>query len=168
MEVNMIVAVGKDGAIGKEGNLIWKIPGDLQRFKAITTGHPVIMGRKTWDSLPKKPLPGRRNIILSRKKDFKADGAETVASIEEALDVTRNSSPFIIGGAEIYKVFMPYITTMYLTVVNDVCPEADARIDINIDNSWDKIEESASETTPDGFSFRYVTYKKVNEDSHHQ
>ena len=79
MDVNMIVAAGDDGAIGRKGDLIWHISSDLRRFKALTMGHPVIMGRKTWESLPKKPLPGRLNIVVTRNAGYKADGAAVAA-----------------------------------------------------------------------------------------
>ena len=158
--VKMIVAIGKDGAIGKNGDLIWKIPADLQRFKSLTLGHPVIMGRKTWDSLPKKPLPGRRNIILTRKKDFLAEGAETVNSVEEALNLTKGQEPFIIGGAEVYKAFMTYIDEMNLTIVEEESENADAFLDIDVSQGWVIKEESETETTPDGIKYKYITYQK--------
>lgn len=124
--VYLIVAIGEDGAIGRKGDLIWKISEDLKHFKSLTTGHPVIMGRKTWESLPKSPLPNRRNIILTRQKDYKAEGAEIVYSVEEALKITKEEEPFIIGGAEIYKAFLPYITHFHITKVFDKCQEADS------------------------------------------
>lgn len=160
MEVNLIVAIGKDGAIGRAGDLIWKIPADLKRFKTLTTGHPVIMGRKTWDSLPKKPLPGRRNIIITRQKNFKADGAEIVNSVEEALETVKNDSPFIIGGAEIYKATLPLATRLYLTRVEEECGDADAFLDLNLNNDWEKIEESPVESTQEGIRYRYLTYSR--------
>ena len=161
MDVKMIVAIGKDGAIGRNGDLIWRIPADLKRFKALTTSHPVIMGRKTWDSLPKKPLPNRRNIILTRQPDFKADGAEVVNSIEESLDLTKDETPFIIGGAEIYNAFMPYATELYLTEVDAICPEADAFLNPDLNHDWEKIEESPIENTETGIFYRYTVYKKI-------
>ena len=160
MEIKMIVAIGKDGAIGCEGKLIWKIPDDLKRFKSLTMGHPVIMGRKTWESLPKKPLPGRKNIILTHKKDYKAEGAEIAASPEQALCLINDESPFIIGGAEIYKQFMPLASYLYLTEVDDDCPAADTFLNIDYDKDWEKIEESNVATTNEGVSYRYVTLKR--------
>ena len=161
MSVRLIVAIGKDGAIGLNGNLIWRIPADLKRFKALTTGFPVIMGRKTWESLPKKPLPNRRNIVLTRQGDIKAEGAEIANSIEEALKLTEGKSPFIIGGAEIYKAFMPYTTELHLTEVDAECPDADAKLNLNLDSEWEKIEESPEEMTQEGISYRYTTYKRI-------
>lgn len=158
--INLIVAIGEEGAIGKNGDLIWKISEDLKRFKTLTTSHPVIMGRKTWDSLPKKPLPGRRNIILTRRKDFKAEGAETFNSIEEALALTEEENPFVIGGAEIYQAFMPFVNTLYLTKVYSSAEGADAFLKIDFDEGWQLQEESEIFTTPEGVSYRYQTFKR--------
>ena len=162
MEVKIIVAIGEDGAIGRNGELIWKIPADLKRFKTLTTGHPVIMGRKTWDSLPKKPLPGRRNIVITRSKDFNPDGAFVVNSPQEALRVTEEESPFIIGGAEIYKLMLPYATELFLTEVAEKCEDADSYFHIDLSKGWYKIEESDIEKTPEGLNYRYVTYKRLD------
>ena len=161
MEVNLIVAIGKDGAIGKNGDLIWKIPQDLKRFKQLTTGHPVIMGRKTWESLPKKPLPNRRNIIITKNPEYKADGAETMNSIEEALKKIADETSFIIGGAQIYREFLPYASRIYLTVVEGECPEADAHLALDLSSGWILSDSSPIETTPDGLSFQYLTFSKL-------
>ena len=159
-DLNLIVAIGKDGAIGKNGSLIWKISDDLKRFKALTTGHPVIMGRKTWDSLPKKPLPNRRNIVLTRQKDFRPEGAETVNSADEAIRLTEGETPFIIGGAEVYNLFLPYANSLYITEVNDRCDNADAFLNLNLDKDWELIEESPINHTPEGIGYRYLTYQR--------
>ena len=161
MDLNLIVAIGKKGEIGKDGDLIWKIGADLKRFKALTLGHPVIMGRKTWESLPKKPLPGRRNIILSRRSDFKPEGAEVISSVDEALKLTQGESPFVIGGAQVYEAFLPYVTRLYLTEVDDTCADADSFLNLNLNAGWEITEESETQTTPEGISYRYVTYQKV-------
>ena len=160
-DVHLIVAIGEDGAIGKNGDLIWKISDDLKRFKALTTGHPVIMGRKTWDSLPKKPLPGRRNIILTRQKDFQEDGAETVNSIEDALHITENEEPFVIGGAEIYNSCLSYVNVLDLTKVMAESDGADAFLQLDLSKGWELLEESEMKTTPDGIPFQYQTYRRV-------
>ena len=166
-DINLIVAIGRDGAIGNNGDLLWNIPSDLKRFKSLTMGHPVIMGRKTWDSLPKKPLPGRRNIVLTRNKNFKAEGAEIVDSVEEAMRISQGDSPFIIGGAEIYKIFLPYVNTLFLTQVEAENPDADTRLNINLED-WRIIEESGFEFQPGAPTYRFVTLKRINENSHHK
>ena len=160
MDVKMIVAMGRDGAIGRNGDLIWKIPADLKRFKSLTTGHPVIMGRKTWESLPKRPLPNRRNIVITRRKDFIAEGAETVNSIEDALGITENDSPFIIGGAEIYNAFLPYTSELYITSVDEDTPDADSFLPADLTEGWDKVEEGEWEETEEGVRYRYEWWRR--------
>lgn len=159
--MNIIVAIGKDGEIGKGGDLIWHISEDLKRFKALTMGHPVIMGRKTWDSLPRKPLPGRRNIVITRQKEFKAEGAEIVNSIDEAVNATKGGDAFVIGGAEIYNSFLPYVNRLYLTYVEDECPEADAFLPLDLSSGWELSEESPEFSTPEGVRYKYLTYQRI-------
>lgn len=167
-EVNIIVAAGRDGAIGKAGNLIWRIPADLRRFKALTMGHPIIMGRKTWESLPKRPLPGRRNIVVTRNAAFEAPGAELATSPEEALKLcyekgSDNLTPFVIGGEEIYKAFMPLATRIYFTEIDEECPEADARLPFPLNpDEWKAEEVGGIEITPEGVRYSYVTYGRVD------
>ena len=159
MEVNMIVAAGRDGAIGKNGDLIWHISSDLKRFKTLTMGHPVIMGRKTWESLPKKPLPGRLNIVVSRNPDYIAEGAKVVSTPEGALSLSEGISPFIMGGEQIYRAFMPYVTKIYLTEIDAECHEADARLEFPLcPAEWEVEERGNVEVTPEGLEYRYVTY----------
>lgn len=167
MEVNMIVAAGRNGVIGRKGELIWHLPGDLKHFKTLTTGHVVIMGRKTWESLPKKPLPGRRNIVLTRNMNYKANGAETVSSPEEALEKTAGEIPFIIGGEEIYRLFLPYAKRLYLTEVDADCPDADAFLPTGLnDGDWETIEEGPWQTPENPPRFRYLTkIRKPESDS---
>ena len=161
MDLNLIVATGKNGEIGKKGDLIWHIREDLKRFKALTLGHPVIMGRKTWESLPKRPLPGRKNIVMTRNQEFKEEGAETVNSVEEALKLTAGDSPFVIGGAEVYKQFLPYATKIYLTEVLDSDPEADSFLDLDKQkNKWKKEEESVIFETDSGVAYRFTVYSR--------
>lgn len=161
-EVNLIVAAGLDGAIGLKGDLIWRISADLRRFKALTMGHPVIMGRKTWESLNRRPLPGRRNIVVTRNKDYRAEGAEVASSPEEALRMTEGESPFVMGGEQIYKIFKPFVTRIFLTEIDAECPEADAWLPFSINNEIWKIEEIGEfETAPEGVEYRYLTFGRV-------
>jgi len=117
--ISFVVAVARNGVIGREGGLPWHISSDLKRFKEITMGKPVIMGRKTWDSLPRKPLPGRRNIVITRQPDFPAEGAEVVATPEQALSHCAGAPEVaVIGGGEIYRLFWPMVDRLYLTEVD--------------------------------------------------
>lgn len=121
----IIVAVGRDGAIGRGNDLVWRISADMKRFKSLTMGHPVIMGRKTWESLP-KALPGRLNIVITRNADYKADGAVVVSSLEEALSMVKSDeTPFVIGGAQIYAETLPCANRLYLTLIDADCSDAD-------------------------------------------
>ncbi len=115
----MIVAVADDGAIGKDGKVPWRIPEDLKYFKATTMGHAIIMGRKTWDEVG-KPLPGRRNLVVSRQPGLRLEGAEIFASVEEAIRAARTTDPepHVIGGSAIYEAAFPYVTKIFLTEVH--------------------------------------------------
>lgn len=124
MSVSIIAAVGKNFELGKNNDLIWHFKDDMKFFKETTTNHIVIMGRKTFESLP-KALPNRRNIVITSKRDYSAEGAEVVASIDEALDLSKNEDVFIIGGGQIYKSFLDVADKLYLTEIDDSCEEAD-------------------------------------------
>jgi dihydrofolate reductase len=122
-----VVAAARNGVIGRQGKLPWRISSDLKRFKEITMGKPVIMGRKTWESLPKQPLPGRRNIVITRDRNYRAEGATVVASVEEALAEakhTQSDEICIIGGSDIFRQMLPMADRLYLTEV-DLYPEGD-------------------------------------------
>lgn len=116
--LSIIVAVAQNNAIGKDNDLLWHISDDLRRFKALTSGHPVIMGRKTWNSLPRRPLPKRRNIVLTNDTSFCDDGAEVVHSIAAVFESVRDEDEsFIIGGGTIYSQFLPFVRRLYVTHV---------------------------------------------------
>jgi dihydrofolate reductase len=114
--IRMIAAMSRNRAIGRDNSLLWRLSGDMKRFKELTTGSSVIMGRKTYESIG-KPLPNRRNIIITRDLEYSAEGCEAVNSLEEAL-LLSNSDCFIIGGGEIYSQAMPMADKIYLTLVN--------------------------------------------------
>jgi dihydrofolate reductase len=115
----LVVAVGDNGAIGKDGKIPWRIPEDLKHFKNVTMGHAIIMGRKTWDEV-KRPLPGRRNLVVSRQTDLVLEGAEVFGSVEAAIDAARatDAEPHVIGGSAIYEVALPLATRIHLTEVH--------------------------------------------------
>ena len=119
MSLFLIYARASNGAIGKEGRLPWHLPADLKRFKALTMGSPMIMGRKTFESLPGL-LPGRRHIVLTRKERWDSTGAEIARSVDEALDLARNTdgNTAVIGGAAIFDVFMPLAKRIELTEIH--------------------------------------------------
>ena len=126
--ISLIAALGKNRELGKAGGLLWSLPDDMRRFKELTTGHPVIMGRKTWESLPEKfrPLPGRTNIVVTRQADYAADAAiadSLSGAFLAAAGAPGADDTFIIGGGELYAAALPYATHLYLTLVD---AEADA------------------------------------------
>lgn len=115
----IIAAVGENNALGKDNDLVWHLPDDFKRFKELTTGHYIIMGRKTFESFP-KPLPNRTHVIITRQKDYKPEGCIVVNSIEKALELAKeDEQPFIIGGGEIYKLGMPFSDKIELTRVHE-------------------------------------------------
>ncbi len=120
MKISSIVAVAQNNVIGKDNDLIWRLSEDLKRFKRITSGHHIIMGRLNYESIG-RPLPNRTNVIITRQKDYTAEGCVVVNSLEEALQVAKDNGEteaFIIGGAQIYNLAMPYIEKIYLTEVH--------------------------------------------------
>ena len=144
MALNLIFARARNGVIGHNNTLPWHLPEDLAHFKATTLGQPVIMGRKTWDSLPVKfrPLPGRMNIVVTRQTDWHSDGAHVVHSVDEALQACpTQAQPWVIGGAELYRLAMPLATRVVVTEI-DADYEGDAFAP-ELDASW----QEASRTT---------------------
>ncbi len=115
--ITIIAAIGKNGELGKDNNLIWHLPNDLKRFKKVTSGHHVIMGRKTFESLG-KPLPNRTNIVITRNTSYTAEGCVVVNSLEDAINAaSEDSNPFILGGAEIYSQAIKIADVLDLTLV---------------------------------------------------
>lgn len=154
--LSMIVAAAEDGAIGRGGDLIWRISADLKRFKALTMGHTIIMGRKTWDSLPKGALPGRRNVVVTRDKNFSAEGADVYNSLEDAIDSCQGAETFIIGGAQIYRQAMPMVSKLFLTRVYASYPDADAFFPEIIADEWDIANEEVAAETSDGLRYQFI------------
>lgn len=140
--ISMIAAVAKNNAIGFQNKLIYWLPNDLKRFKALTTGNTILMGRKTFESLPKGALPNRRNVVISRNAEYKAEGAEVFTSIDAALEACKNDEVFIIGGEQLYKTLIDKADRLCLTEIDDTPAEADAFFPEVDKNIW---KESARE-----------------------
>lgn len=158
MSISMIAAVGKSLELGKNNDLIWHFKEDMKFFKETTTGHTVVMGRKTFESLP-KALPNRRNIVISSNKDYVAEGAEVVTSLDEALKIIENEDAFIIGGGAIYKAFLPYADKLYLTEIDAFCDDADTYFPVFNKSEFNKREVIANYDI-DGIKFSHILYKK--------
>jgi dihydrofolate reductase len=160
LTISVVAAVARGGVIGRDGGIPWHLPEDLAHFKSLTTGHAVVMGRRTWDSLPDRfrPLPGRRNVVVTRNADWHADGAERAGSLEEALALLRDERVFVIGGAEIYAEALPLADELFLTEIGaEVAGDA-------FFPDWDRnafVQASRDErVSDDGVPFAFVTYRR--------
>ncbi len=163
-KICIVVAISrKNRAIGMTGKLLWHIPADMKRFKTLTLGHPVIMGRKTFESIIGylgKPLPGRANLVVTRDPDYTYEGAETFTSIEAAIARARELDTeeiHIGGGSEIYKQVLPHVDTLYLTLVDDE-PEADSYFP-EFEPDFEVTEAHPAEVH-NGLSYQWVDYKR--------
>jgi len=160
MEIVLIAAVGENGEMGRNNELLWHLPGDLPRFKEITMGSPIIMGRKTFDSIG-RALPGRLNIVLTANDDWQAVGVTVASSIDQALELASNANTdkaFVIGGGQIYKLFLPYATSLEMTEVFDT-PVADTFFPNFSGGEFKETHrQSITDTQP---KFDYVTYIRV-------
>ncbi|MCW3806447.1 dihydrofolate reductase [Plebeiibacterium marinum] len=163
-EFSIIVAIAKLNAIGQNNDLLTYISNDLKRFKALTSGHTIIMGRKTFDSLPNGALPKRRNIVISRNQDLKLEGAEVVNSPEAAVELCKNDGEvFIIGGATIYEAFLPLATRLYTTQIDCFFNEADTFFpEINMDE-WEEVyKEEVTDDNQNDFNYTFIDLKRKN------
>lgn len=156
--LSLIAAVARNGAIGRDNQLLCRISEDLKFFKRTTLGSPVIMGRKTWDSIG-RPLPGRRNIVITRNPQWRAEGAEPAGSLQEAVSLVQNApKAFVIGGGEIYRQALPMADELVLTEI-DADFDGDAFFP-----EWDRTQftsqASESHTSEDGHRYRWVTYQR--------
>lgn len=162
MNINIIVAIAENNAIGFENKLLYWLPNDLKRFKALTTGHTIIMGRKTFESLPKGALPNRRNIVLSRQ-GIQPLGAERCPSLQAALSACNaDEEVFIIGGASVYQEAMPLADKLCVTHIEDTPEHADAFFP-EIDPSVWKVTSSESHPSDEKhlYPYRFVDYQRV-------
>jgi dihydrofolate reductase len=155
--ISMIVARSRNLVIGKENKIPWKISADLQFFKKVTMGYPIIMGRKTWESIG-RPLPGRRNIVVSRNTSYSAVGAELVSSLEQALDSLKEfNRVFVIGGQQLFNQAFPLADELFITEI-ELQVEGDTYFEIPDPSDWqeiDRVQEKEGE-----IEFAYVTLRR--------
>lgn len=162
MKLVLIAAVARDGGIGRGNALLFSDPADQRHFRATTTGCPVVMGRRTWLSLPERfrPLPGRRNVVLSRDPGFAAAGAEVAPSLEAALERLRDAGTvFVIGGAEVYAQALPQADELVLTEVDRVYDGADTFFPA-FDRAAFEVVAREAHVAADGTSFAFVSYRR--------
>ncbi|MCF8602792.1 dihydrofolate reductase [Gordonia sp. HY442] len=162
MTVSLVWAQDLAGAIGKANTIPWRVPEDMARFKELTGTGAVVMGRKTWESLPPKfrPLPGRRNVVVTRNAGFEAPGAETVGGLSEALDLTGGVAS-VMGGGEIYTAAMEFATQLRVTEIDVLVEGADAfapEIDADV---WTLADRGDWETSRTGTRYRFVDYRRA-------
>lgn len=162
MKVTIVAAVARGGVIGRDGELPWRLPEDMAHFRAVTTGHPVVMGRRTWESVPDRfrPLPGRRNVVVTRNPGWSAAGAERAASFGEALELLEGEERVsVIGGGELFSVALPFTDELLLTEI-----DADIEGDTFFPE-WDRgaFQEVSREerVAEDGTPFAFVTYERA-------
>jgi len=162
--VTLIAAVARNGVIGHRNRLLWHLPEDLRHFRRTTQGHPVIMGRRTWDSLPERfrPLPGRRNIVVTRQPGWQAAGASSAPSPAAALELAAGAPRvFVIGGAELYATMLPLADELLLTEIerdfagDTMFPRFDRRVFV------ETARERQHAAAPNDFDFAFVTYRKT-------
>lgn len=155
--ISVVAAVGRNRELGRDNSLIWKLPNDLRNFRRITTGGTVVMGRKTFESIG-RPLPGRRNIVVTRNADFTHDGVEVVYGFDKAMEACHWNC-FVIGGADIYEQALPIAEKLYLTLV-DGDFEADTFFP-DYEGKWVKITDQSFEADADNeFAHKFVEYER--------
>ena len=161
MVLSIIVAAAENNVIGRDNGLVWRLSADLKRFKALTTGHTILMGRKTYESVG-KALPNRRNIVISRNPDYKAAGCEVVRGVEEALELTKGEDEvFVTGGGTIYKELWDKADKLYLTVVHQEC-EGDTVIPPVDPEKWKEVSrEEHQADEKNGCDYTFINYERI-------
>lgn len=171
MTIGLIWAQSASGVIGRAGRIPWRLPEDLARFKDLTMGHTVVMGRRTWESLPARvrPLPGRRNMVLTRQTGYAADGAEVLTSLEDALrprgssvdDVLGGDDVWVIGGAEIYPLALPHAARCEVTEIDLNLPrEDDDAVAPVLDGDW-VAHDGDWQVSDAGLRYRFSSYQRT-------
>jgi dihydrofolate reductase len=164
MPITLIAAVARNGIIGRDGRMPWRLPTDLARFKRLTLGHTVLMGRKTWESVH-RPLVGRRNVVLTRDRSFSAPGCEVVHSIDEGRAMAGQQGPggelFVIGGAAVYTAFMPFADRLLITHV-DADVDGDTAFPRIDPARWRLVNETAGTVdAANALPHRFVEYERI-------
>ena len=162
-DVAAIVAVDERWAIGRGGGLLCHLPADLRHFKQLTLGHTVVMGRRTFESLPGGPLPGRENIVVSRQHDYAPAGVTVAHSLDEAIAAATMPEPvFIIGGAQLYAAAMPFVNRLYLTVIGHAFDDADTFFPSLDITQWTVVEREAHDADErNAFPYVFLTLSRI-------
>lgn len=160
-EIHAIVAVASDWAIGRQGDLLCHLPADMRHFKETTMGHSIIMGRKTFESFPRRPLPGRQNIVITRNPDWQSPGVTVVHSLDEAIAAAQTDVAFVIGGAQVYEQALPRVDVLHLTVIHARWATADAFFPALDMAKWEEVErEHHGSDHKNAYEFDFITLKR--------
>lgn len=164
VEITLVWAEARDGAIGRDGVMPWRLPEDLAHFRSATTGSPVVMGRRTWESLPERfrPLPGRANVVVSRNPAFQAEGATVATSLEAAIAAAGARRVSVIGGGELYRQAMPIASTLIVTRIDLRVPGADTFAP-EIGDEWRLTDAGEPRVSKTGLGYRFERYARATD-----
>lgn len=161
-QITLIAAMGKNREIGLQGRMPWHLPAELQHFKQTTMGKAMLMGRKTWQAIG-RPLPGRQNIVISRNPEFRADGADVISTLPEAVAISQSEEIMVIGGGQLYTLALPLAARMVLTMI-DIEPEADTWFPRWLEQEWQQSSERFFDADDiNGLSYRIVELDRVSD-----
>ena len=159
--IEAIVAIDENGAIGRQGDLLCHLPADMKHFKEVTMGHSIVMGRKTFESFPRRPFPGRQNIVITRNTDWQHEGVTVAHDLDQAIAVAETDTVFIIGGAQIYELAMPRVEVLHLTLIHARWATADVffpTIDLNV---WQEVSRELHKSDHrNAYEFDFITLKR--------
>ena len=159
--VHAIVAVASDWAIGRQGGLLCHLPADMRHFKEVTMGHSIVMGRKTFDSFPRRPLPGRQNIVITRNADWQYPGVTVAQSLDDAIAVAHTDTVFVIGGAQVYEQALPLVDVLHLTCIHARWASADVFFPALDMNEWQEVNrEHHNSDHRNAYEFDFITLKR--------
>lgn len=159
--IKAIVAVDENGAIGRQGDLLCHLPADMRHFKEMTMGHSIVMGRKTFESFPRRPLPGRQNLVITRSASWQYPGVTVAHSLEQAIALAETDTVFIIGGAQIYEQALPVVDVLHLTLIHARWASADVYFPALDPNQWQEVErEHHTSDHRNAYEYDFITLKR--------
>ncbi len=159
--IKAIVAVDENGAIGRQGDLLCHLPADMRHFKEMTMGHSIVMGRKTFESFPRRPLPGRQNLVITRSAGWQYPGVTVAHSLEQAIAMAETDTVFIIGGAQIYEQALPVVDVLHLTLIHARWASADVYFPALDPNQWQEVErQHHTSDHRNAYEYDFITLKR--------
>jgi len=159
--IEAIVAIDENGAIGRQGDLLCHLPADMKHFKEVTMGSSIIMGRKTFESFPRRPLPGRQNIVITRNTAWQYPGVTVVHSVEDAIAAAETDTVFVIGGADVYEQTLPLVEVLHLTLIHARWASADVFFPALDMNEWQEVSREHHESDHrNAYEFDFITLKR--------